>query len=190
MWRRHVTVYITTMSAFFAPAHAARVPIALLSTITSTISTNVAPRHVSCVAPEHVDTRVGAVDIRLPWPRNLLTTTVWAEAASPSNNHQKYFYHLLSWILVYSWPGWLDISYYCLMYTDGVSIQWESRYDLRVIFYWSFLGKMFRIFVTCQYEYIHDKYCCQRTKMIRDWQKLTNNENSRWFGLRNARMAH
>ena len=69
MWRRHVTVSITTMSAFFAPAHAARVPIALLSTITSTISTNVAPWHVSCVAPEHVDTRVGAVDIRLPWPR-------------------------------------------------------------------------------------------------------------------------
>ena len=112
MWRRHVTVYITTMSAFFAPAHAARVPIALLSTITSTISTNVAPRHVSCVAPEHVDTRVGAVDIRLSWPRNLLTTTVWAEAASPSNNHQKYFYHLLSWILVYSWPGCLNISYH------------------------------------------------------------------------------
>ena len=112
MWRGHVTVSITTMSAFFAPAHAARVPIALLSTITSTISTNVAPRHVSCVAPEHVDTRVGAVDIRLSWPRNLLTTTVWAEAASPSNNHQKYFYHLLSWILVYSWPGCLNISYH------------------------------------------------------------------------------
>ena len=121
MWRRHVTVSITTMSAFFAPAHAARVPIALLSTITSTISTNVAPRHVSCVAPEHVDTRVGAVDIRLPWPRNLLTTTVWAEAASPSNNHQKYFYHLLSWILVYSWPGCLNISYY--------RIRMVSRYN-------------------------------------------------------------
>ena len=189
MWRRHVTVSITTMS-FFAPAHAARVPIALLSTITSTISTNVAPWHVSCVAPEHVDTRVGVVDIRLPWPRtfsqppcelrlHLLQIII--------KNIVIIFYHESSSSLDLA-----GLTYRVIVYgiTDGVSIQWESGSDLRVIFYWSFLGKMFRIFVTCQYEYIHDKYCCQRTKMIRDWQKLTNNENSRWFGLRNARMAH
>ena len=133
MWRRHVTVSITTMSAFFAPAHAARVPIALLSTITSTISTNVAPWHVSCVAPEHVDTRVGAVDIRLPWPRTFSQPPCGLRLHLLQiiiKNIFIIFYHESSSTLD------LAVLTYRIMYTDGVSIHtmriwlWSSSHLL------------------------------------------------------------